>query len=90
MIGNKSRIIFFWALIHIKSFFIQIWPMGHIVCGGQLLMLKMIFGLNGNGMSQINMSSPNRASTTQSDKAQAHEDRTMKNVKGHLSNLQNF
>ena len=39
------------------------------------------FDLNGNGMSQINMSSPNRASTTQSDKAQAHENQPMKYVK---------
>ena len=32
-----------------KSFFIQTWPMGHIVCRGQLFILKMNF-LGSNGV----------------------------------------
>ena len=39
MVGNKSRGIFFGALIH------TIWPTGHNVCGGQLFAPNLKFVL---------------------------------------------
>ena len=68
-------------------------PMSYIVCERQLLILKIFLGQNGSGMSRIDMSSPNHASLTQSDKAQAHENQPMKRSKDNsgifkkLSNL---
>ena len=42
---------------------------------------------NGSGMGQIDMSSLNRMSLTQSDKAQARENQPMKKVQGNVWNF---
>ena len=54
-----------------KSFFIQTWPMGHIVYGGQLFTLKMnfwaqmvfesLFGPKGSRIDRMDISSSNQA-----------------------------